>query len=724
MYIILTRIMTLNKKLSILILSFLLMTVLFSLFIMREFSRVMDMREYEMTAISASKSLQKLVSYSDSVFSSAFEFDYLSENWEYYRSETESYFDSLRNSSVLKMFDSDTHRLFSEVFTQWNSLQATLYILSDLYELIQEYEIEEDVKHALEEEGLIIGFYKTKESLSFIQEAMNSIRESQKSLVYANELLGLSLATACDELTNQSRDNYSRSVAIIFIVIIVASVVVFIFAKMIVGKVIARVHLVRDASDRLAEGDLCVSLSDNSNDEVGELVRDIQKTAESLKGIIHEVKDSAKAALDFGNEFNTTSVETAEVTNQIRTSIESLNRQFNELEESVDNSMKKLKNMSDIALSLVVDNKLQFTAISENTADITEITHKVASITEMSRKKSENAEIIQQYVADGDEKIGAAKLLLAQVTGQLDEIGDVIEMINAVAEQTNILSMNAAIESAHAGEAGRGFGVVAEEIRNLAESTAENAQKIAASIYGIITKVREADTASFVAAEAFARVEEQSSDLSQALKDISMDIRLVDEKISEIDKRTHAISETASKISGQCEILNDQQILVSESMVQMHGIFSDSKAGVDAIRQGAADIVDRMAKVSELSSDSSTNMKNLSERLEEFKTEDAGVKTEETNVRSAGTSAESAVYSAVLTDEDFSDEAELLSLEDEILSTDENSVVPSIEPDTATEDVEEVLPVENAAAEKALKPENKDAEPAASTDRLVNFFLS
>ena len=119
-------------------------------------------------------------------------------------------------------------------------------------------------------------------------------------------------------------------------------------------------------------------------------------------------------------------------------------------------------------------------------------------------------------------------------------------------------------------------------------------------------------------------------------------------------------------------------------------------------------------------------MKNLSERLEEFKTEDAGVKKDDKSGIGAETAveSESAAYSAVLTDEDFSGEAELLSLEDEILSTDENSVVPSIEPDTAAEDVEEVLPVENAAAEKAFKPENKDAEPAASTDRLVNFFLS
>ena len=243
--------------------------------------------------------------------------------------------------------------------------------------------------------------------------------------------------------------------------------------------------------------------------------------------------------------------------------------------------------------------------------------------TDTSVEKSKNAERIQQFVTDGDSKISATTELLTEITGQLDEIGDVIEIINGVAEQTNILSMNAAIESAHAGEAGKGFAVVAEEIRNLAESTADNSRRIAASINAIVEKVKAADKASGLAADAFARVSEQAQDMSNSLHDITEDLRSVDMKINEVDKRTHSVASTASKISGQCDQLNTQQMAVSEAMAQMHGIFSESKTGVNEIRTGANDIVEKMLQVSELSAESSSNMKNLSNELSAFVTSES-----------------------------------------------------------------------------------------------------
>ena len=208
-----------------------------------------------------------------------------------------------------------------------------------------------------------------------------------------------------------------------------------------------------------------------------------------------------------------------------------------------------------------------------------------------------------------------------------------------MAEQTNILSMNAAIESAHAGEAGKGFAVVAEEIRRLAESTADNSHRISSSINAIVSKVKEADKASSLAAEAFARVSEQAQDMSNSLHDITGDLREVDQKINEVEKRTQSVAETASKISGQCDQLNSQQMAVSEAMAQMHGIFSESKTGVNEIRSGASDIVEKMLQVSEFSAESNNNMKSLSSKLSAFRTSDA-LNDIETDVAEISASAE------------------------------------------------------------------------------------
>jgi uncharacterized phage infection (PIP) family protein YhgE len=117
--------------------------------------------------------------------------------------------------------------------------------------------------------------------------------------------------------------------------------------------------------------------------------------------------------------------------------------------------------------------------------------------------------------------------------------------------------------------------------------------------------------------------------MSNSLHDITEDLRSVDMKINEVDKRTHSVASTASKISGQCDQLNTQQMAVSEAMAQMHGIFSESKTGVNEIRSGANDIVEKMLQVSELSAESSSNMKNLSNELSAFVTTDAELDTKE-----------------------------------------------------------------------------------------------
>jgi methyl-accepting chemotaxis protein len=464
---------------------------------------------------------------------------------------------------------------------------------------------------------------------SALDNAIYNISSAQNNIIYINDSFNRLLTELCEGLTAFCWKIYYQFLVLTLAIIVVASVTAFFITKAATGKITKRIMTLRDASKKLLDKNFTVKLVDRTRDEVGDLTRDLCETVNGLDGILQDVKHGAAIAVQFGNTYEGAATQTAAATHQIRTSIESLNRQFELLEKAVKSSMEKLMEMSDIALALVVDNQQQFDSISQNSDDITKMAKLVSVITDMSVEKSQNAERIQQFVTDGDSKISATTELLNEITGQLDEIGDVIEIINGVAEQTNILSMNAAIESAHAGEAGKGFAVVAEEIRNLAESTADNSRRIAASINAIVQKVTAADKASSLAADAFARVSEQAQDMSNSLHDITEDLRSVDMKINEVDKRTHSVASTASKISGQCDQLNTQQMAVSEAMAQMHGIFSESKTGVNEIRSGANDIVEKMLQVSELSAESSSNMKNLSNELSAFVTTDAELDTKE-----------------------------------------------------------------------------------------------
>ena len=624
--------MKLNAKFQTIIISLLIIACSISVFMFMSFMQIMKLRDYETTAKNADAIVHKLVSYSDAIFARQFVYDDVSANWESLREQADTIFKELDNSIVMEKLDAEMAEKLSSVIKTWEYIQPSFDELSKQYSsIVSDNTIDSAIKISVKVNGLLEGVKQLKgmRDTSALDTAIYNISAAQKNIVYINDSFNKSLTELCNGLNSFCWEKYYQFLVLTLIIIVTSSIVAFFLTRTATGKITKRIMMLRDASKKLSDKNFTIKLSDHRKDEVGDLTRDLHETVTTLDSILQEVKHGAAIAVQFGNTYEGAATQTAAATHQIRTSIESLNRQFELLEKAVKSSMEKLMQMSDIALALVVDNQQQFDSISQNSADITKMAKLVTVITDTSIEKSQNAERIQQFVTDGDSKISATTDLLNEITGQLDEIGDIIEIINGVAEQTNILSMNAAIESAHAGEAGKGFAVVAEEIRNLAESTADNSHRIAASINAIVKKVKDADKASSLAADAFARVSEQAQDMSNSLHDITEDLRSVDQKINEVDKRTHSVASTASKISGQCDQLNTQQMAVSEAMAQMHGIFSESKTGVNEIRTGANDIVEKMLQVSELSAESSSNMKNLSKELSAFITTDAELDTKE-----------------------------------------------------------------------------------------------
>ena len=182
--------------------------------------------------------------------------------------------------------------------------------------------------------------------------------------------------------------------------------------------------------------------------------------------------------------------------------------------------------------------------------------------------------------------------------------------------------MNAAIESAHAGEAGKGFAVVAEEIRNLAESTSENAATIAEVINKIIESVNNANTSSNDAAVAFRKVSHHADDVVTSLKEITEGIESIDNQMQQIKIRSEEEFAAADKINAYCKKLADQQKTVSQNVDAMNDKFFEATSAIKKIKEGTTDIVDRMVGVSVASKESYKNMTDLENILEEFKTKE------------------------------------------------------------------------------------------------------
>lgn len=613
--------MKLNAKFSFLILGLIAVVVFVNVTLIKQFNQFLEVKNYELSTKEAITLVNKLGSYNDAIYSRKFTISTVADEWKTTLASADEIINFLQTAPILKSIPSDITRGLAFGNELWVNNYYVFGNLTQQYERLAAQQLNFNLKLYIETNGLEEGIYKAKEAdldTTNLEAIKTNISNSQGNIITVIQEYSSFLDGFSNNISEYTQNHYDSLIVTFYITVFISCILIFFAAMVITRAITRRIKALQKVSKSLLQKDLTVQAKIKGKDEVEDLAKDLNITIQELEAVIQHAKEAAKEASESGDTIRNSATQTAAATHQIKTNIESLRRQFSNLDESVEDSIKKLMKMSDVAVTLVVDNDAQSSSIEDNTKDIRDITTTIQQISVTSSKRAENAKDIQKFVADGDEKINATAEVLGEVTAKLDEIGEIVSIINAIAEQTNILSMNAAIESAHAGDAGRGFAVVAEEIRGLAESTSENAKRIAASVSGIVEKVNSADKASALAAESFTQVGQQTHNIIASLNAITNDIQQVEKKISVIDKRTADISDSAKKISEYCDTFTQEQNAVSEAMAQMHNIFSEAKTGVEEIAAGSTDIVNRTLEVTEFSNITCEKMQTLASTMEEF----------------------------------------------------------------------------------------------------------
>ena len=617
--------MKLNGKFSFIIVFTILQALVLTVFSSINLKKVQNIKNYQNVEIKTEAQLSSIIDYLEKMDYWDFEIENAYSAFETQKKAISESFAYLTESPIVNEFPEAFAANLKQVKLTWLLLEEGLTPIDEILKTMEDMTISAGVKTNIQSFGIreTAALYEEDEQaaqlLTMTEEAHLQLRKIR--LLYVQLMtLNSKSSVMLDEVIEEMESSFLK-ITIIFAVI--TTILLSILILFVTSRVSRRIIKIKNMTSTLAEKDFSVKINPEGSDEMELLMTNINNMVRQVNDFFLMVKSTAKKALDAEASINESAGSTADASALIDSNIDEINKRFSDAVAVINSTIGVIAEMNLHVDTLVQSNSSQTSAIENSNTAVNEVVNTLEHISKMAEERVRNAEEMHAFVADGDEKISSTNEILNKVSQQLDEVYEVVTIINNVAEQTNLLSMNAAIESAHAGEAGKGFGVVAEEIRSLAEETSDNADKISKVINTIVEAVENANKSSQSAFDAFEKVSVHADQIVDSLQEITDGIGKIDTQMQQIKQRSEETSSAADEMNRYCGQLAEKQKQVSLKVDNMNEVFFVAISSLHKIKDETADIVSKMKNVSSSSDESFRNLTELENVLEEFKTDEA-----------------------------------------------------------------------------------------------------
>ena len=614
--------MKLNSKFSIIVAVTVFQVFLLSFSSISGSKKMVKMKEYQYVQSEVSSELTDLIIYLDNMDYRAFQPTVAYREWHSKVVTLDSNFNYLLHDDITKQFNADFRENLDSIETIWEMLKTRFQPIETVFGEMQELKLSNAEKTDVQADGIRESYSKFPDNENFAKlydlvlvahDEIAGVNRSKETLARLNYMSSLEIAT----IVQQQETRYTLT-SLILAVFSTAFLTVLIL--MVTKNVTKGIVSVEKVAETLAKKDFSGKTKPTGSNEIKSLMENMNQMIDQINDFFIIVKTTASKAISSGYTITDSANSTAAASGQIADNLDTIGKEFEEITGAVQRAIQVISEMNLHIDTLVENNQKQTSAIEESDLAVNEVVETLEYMNTMAIKRTQSAQEMNALVADGDAKITSTKNLLDDINGKLGEVKEVVTIINSVANKTNLLSMNAAIESAHAGEAGKGFGVVASEIRALAEATQKNSVRIADVVQNIVNSVYQANESSKAASLAFGKVSNQANEIMGSLQEITTGIGRIDDQMHQIKDKSGETSEAADKINSYCGEISQKQLLVSKEVDSMNDLFVATSVSIKKMKQGTLDIVNRMKEVSTSSKDSYKNMTDLENILEEFKT--------------------------------------------------------------------------------------------------------